>query len=124
MFAKIKVMLIKFNIVHIIRKTINTKLYGQKGYIMSELNIKVSFPEERQMKEFIKMLAWMELCGNIGHSTDFLVNLDGDGNTRPKFKFENKELQQSYDTLRKTMSEKYDTTPTYRDNIDIKISID
>lgn len=39
---------------------------------MENLNIEVTFKEKRQMKEFMKMLAWMEYCGNIGHCTDFL----------------------------------------------------
>lgn len=72
---------------------------------MKELNLKVSFKEERQMREFMKMLAWMEYCGNIGHYTDFLVGLDGDGTARPKFKFEDEEVQKQFEDLRRGMND-------------------
>ena len=72
---------------------------------MKKINVEVAFKEERQMKEFMKMLAWMEYCGNIGHYTDFLVGLDGDGSSRPKFKFEDVETQKTYEDLRRSMSD-------------------
>ena len=95
-----------------------------KGENVEELNIKVKFPKERQMKSFVKMLAWMEFCGNIGHCTDFMVRLDGDGSARPKIEFETEELQESYDELRKSMNDLYKTTPQYPDDVDIHICID
>ena len=72
---------------------------------MKKINVEVAFKEERQMKEFMKMLARMEYCGNIGHYTDFLVGLDGDGSARPKFKFEDVETQKTYEDLRRSMSD-------------------
>lgn len=92
---------------------------------MSTLKIEVSFPEERQMKRFINMLAWMELCGNVGHCTDLMVRLDGDGNARPKFKFETEELQKEYDELRKSFSnDELKRIPLCPDDVDIRICID
>lgn len=90
---------------------------------MEKLNIEVSFKEKRQMKEFMRMLAWMEHCGNIGHYTDFLVGLDGGGSARPKFKFEDKEAQKEYEDLRHNMNNvKY---PFRREQVltDLHISI-
>lgn len=72
--------------------------------ITNELNITVSFPKEYQMKKFIFMLAWMELCGNAGHCTDFIVMMDGDGNARPKFVFENEELQEYFNSIRQQLA--------------------
>lgn len=71
---------------------------------MSEINITVSFPKEYQMKKFISMLAWMELGGNVGHCTDFIVVMDGDGNARPKFLFENEELQEQFNSIRQELA--------------------
>ena len=91
---------------------------------MSTLNFEVSFPHERQMNEFIKMLAWMELCGNVGHCTDFIVRLDGDGSARPKFELETDELQKEYDNLRKDILDNvYRNIPMYPDDIDIHVCI-
>lgn len=72
---------------------------------MNTLKFEVKFPNDNQMNEFIKMLAWMDLCGNVGHCTDFLVTLDGDGSARLNFNFESEELQKKYDELRQTLLE-------------------
>jgi len=58
-------------------------------------------------KHLINMLAWIEMLGNIGHSADFKVFVDGDGNTRWKFKFEEEELQMAFDALRKELCKEY-----------------
>lgn len=71
---------------------------------MNKLNITVSFPKEYQMKKFISILAWIELCGNVGHCTDFIVAMDGDGNARPKFVFENEELQEYFNSIRQQLA--------------------
>lgn len=92
---------------------------------MSTLKIEVSFPHERQINKFINMLAWMELCGNVGHCTDFIIRLDGDGSARPKFKFETEELQKEYDQLKKDiLGDEYKRIPLYPDGIDIRVCID
>lgn len=92
---------------------------------MSTLKFEVSFPHERQMNKFINMLAWMELCGNVGHCTDFMVRLDGDGSARPKIKFETEELQKEYDELRKSfLNDEYKRIPMYPDDVDIHFCID
>lgn len=90
---------------------------------MKKLNIEVYFNEDRQMVEFIKMLAWMEYCGNIGHCTDFFVRLDGDGSGRPKFKFENQELQESYEELRRSMRDIKYPLPKEQVELDMHFSI-
>lgn len=56
-----------------------------------KLNIKAEF-EERWLDDFCSMLKWMESCGNIGHSSLVAFYSDGDGDFRPKFKF-NKEFK-------------------------------
>lgn len=64
-------------------------------------------------KELLKMLAWIELLGNVGHSASFKVFADGDGATRWKFRFEDKEAQEKYDELRKKMLQ--ENINTYKD---------
>lgn len=92
---------------------------------MSTLKFEVSFPHERQMNKFVKMLAWMELCGNVGHCTPFMVILDGDGSARPKIKFETEEMQKEYDELRKSfLNNEYKHIPMYPDDVDIHFCID
>lgn len=61
------------------------------------------------IKEFKKMLAWIEICGSIGHTCQyFQVGVDGDGSGRLKFSFEDKEEQKQYDLLKKEMLSQYD----------------
>lgn len=93
---------------------------------MSKLNLTVIFPEERQMNVFLNMLAWMELCGNVGHCTDFVVKLDGDGSARPKFIFNDESLQNSYDELRKQYLDDLKTMPHIKNvgSVDIGFYID
>lgn len=90
---------------------------------MENLNIEVTFKEKRQMKEFMKMLAWMEYCGGIGHCTDFFVRLDGDGSARPKFKFEDTKVQEEYKELRDSMNNIKYPLPDEVVRTDLHISI-
>jgi hypothetical protein len=69
--------------------------------------MKIDIQGKGNSKQLINMLAWIELLGNVGHSADFKVFSDGDGNTRWKFKFEDKELQKQFDTLRKKLCSEY-----------------
>ena len=60
------------------------------------------------LKELIKMLAYIELCGNIGHTPKYLkVYIDGDGNTRFNFKFKNENTQMYYDKCKKMLLNKF-----------------
>ena len=93
------------------------------GKKMKKLSIDVYFPQERHMNQFLNMLAWMELCGNVGHCTDFQVRLDGDGSARPKFKFDSEEMQKSFDDLRTDMISELKNIPMYPDDIDIHVCI-
>lgn len=44
--------------------------------------------DESQAKAFASLLDYMQYCGTIGHSSNVLVFIDGDGAFRPKFKFD------------------------------------
>jgi hypothetical protein len=57
--------------------------------------------------QLIKILAWVEFLGDIGHSTSFKVWADGDGSCRYKFSFEDKEIQKTYDSIIKDMNKEY-----------------
>lgn len=46
------------------------------------MKIDIEMPKERQMRELLRMLAWMEFCGDIGHCTSFRVIFDGDGTAK------------------------------------------
>lgn len=94
---------------------------------MAELKLTVRFPKEYQLNKFINMLAWMELCGNVGHCTDFIVVMDGDGTARPKFIFETEEEQKQFEELRRQLcKEDLSTIPNVRNygNADILFGID
>lgn len=54
----------------------------------------------------IKMLAYIEWCGNVGHTPKALkVYIDGDGDTRFNFKFKNEDNQQIYEDYKKYITE-------------------
>ena len=42
--------------------------------------------KDRWVNDFCSMLAWMQKCGNLGHSSIVGLYADGDGDFRPKFK--------------------------------------
>ena len=81
---------------------------------MSSVNLTINFPLDHQMNAFLDMLAWMEMCGNVGHCTDFLVIMDGDGNARPKFIFEDSELQKTFEMKRADCCKKLAIAPTVK----------
>ena len=94
---------------------------------MEELNLTVKFKKEYQLKRFLQILAWMEMCGNVGHFTNFLVGLDGDGNARPKFIFEDECIQNIFDEMRTTLcKEDLNTIPNIKNvsNVDMAFLID
>lgn len=72
--------------------------------------MKIEICGNGNIKHLFNMLAWIELLGNVGHSASFNVYADGDGNTRWKFKFENKETQEAFDKLRKELCKEYINT--------------
>lgn len=60
--------------------------------------------KERNKDEFIKMMAWIELCGNIGHTCQwFRVGVDGDGSGSLRFKFDNEMDQNRYDNIKQEL---------------------
>ena len=70
--------------------------------IMSRSSEKVS---ERHLRELVNMLAWMEVCGSIGHSVNFRVNYDGDGSARLLFDFGIN--QEQYESLKTEILKDY-----------------
>lgn len=59
---------------------------------------------DRHLEEFMRMCAWIEICGSIGHYADFRVNCDGDGPLRLKFDFYGDKLDE-LDTYKKIKNE-------------------
>ena len=58
--------------------------------------------------QLIKMLAYIEWCGNVGHTPKYLkVYIDGDGSTRFKFKFKDENMQMYYDGWKKIITNEY-----------------
>jgi hypothetical protein len=53
----------------------------------------------------MRMFAWMDICGSIGHSVGFEVGYDGDGAARIDFAFEDKLDQLEYELIRKSLLE-------------------
>lgn len=65
--------------------------------------------DEKNKNEFLKMLAWIELCGNIGHSCKpFEIHVDGDGKGRLKFEFNKIENQHQYNLIKKDLLKQYE----------------
>ena len=52
-----------------------------------EVTIKAKM-NERWVNDFLSMLKYMEHCGNMGHSAIVGFYADGDGDFRPKFRFD------------------------------------
>lgn len=75
------------------------------------VKVEATFDTVDQANTFVNLMAWMEMCGNIGHSSDFVVHLDGDGTVRPKFLFDTAEIQKRYEELRHDMCKEYDKKP-------------
>lgn len=58
--------------------------------------------------QLVKMLAYIEWCGNVGHTPKYLkVYIDGDGATRFKFKFKDENMQMYYDTWKRIITNEY-----------------
>jgi hypothetical protein len=70
------------------------------------VNIRSKKELENQYEEFMRMCAWMELCGNIGHSVDFRVYYDGDGRAHLNFSFMGSD-QSKYERIKKELLEAY-----------------
>ena len=49
---------------------------------MIGLELKLGFFNNEQAHEFLKLLGYMQWCGEVGHSAGITVNADGDGNFR------------------------------------------
>lgn len=71
------------------------------------MDIKISMRNSFQEENFMKMLAWMEWCGNIGHSTSFRVIFDGDGTAKIRCDFETEEMQEKYNAIKEEVRHKY-----------------
>lgn len=71
------------------------------------MNINLYMRNSYQEENLMKMLAWMELCGNVGHSTNFRVIFDGDGTAKIHCNFETEELQEKYNQIRREVRENY-----------------
>lgn len=73
------------------------------------MDIKIQMGTSIQEETFMKMLAWMEFCGNIGHCTSFRVIFDGDGTAKMHCNFETEELQEKYSAIRKEIRDNYNS---------------
>ena len=41
--------------------------------------LRIGFADKADAKEFLRLIAYMQHCGDVGHSTGITVNADGDG---------------------------------------------
>lgn len=72
------------------------------------MTINIAAFNAKQLNTIMQMLAWMEMCGNIGHCTSFRTIFDGDGTGKIKVSFDNDEEQRAYDAMRKWWLDWYD----------------
>lgn len=69
--------------------------------------MRIIITEEKNAYEFLKMLAWMELCCGVGHTADFNVHVDGDGQASIRFEFINEHIEEDYNKIKKQLLKKY-----------------
>lgn len=59
-------------------------------------------------REFLKMLAWIQLCGDVGHTCQwFRVGVDGDGTGRLRFTFDDTEDLEIFNDVKKELMRDY-----------------
>lgn len=71
------------------------------------MNVKIHMRNSYQEENLMRMFAWMELCGDVGHSTNFNVIFDGDGTAKINCNFETEELQEKYNQIKKETMDIY-----------------
>lgn len=71
------------------------------------MNVNIYMRNSFQEETLMRMLAWMEFCGNVGHYTEFVVGFDGDGDAIIHCDFETEELQRKYSAIRKEIRDNY-----------------
>ena len=71
------------------------------------MKLNISAHDDTQLNAVANILAIIEACGELGHSTDFAITVNGDGNGRIKVEFEDKETQESYENLVKESKKLY-----------------
>lgn len=58
--------------------------------------------------QLLKMLAYIEWCGNVGHTPKYLkVYINVDGSTRFKFKFKDENMQMYYDGWKRIITNEW-----------------
>ena len=63
--------------------------------------------KEKNSNEFLKMLAWIYLCGSVGHTSKFEVTVDGDGQGIVKFDFLDEESREKINEIKNELLEEY-----------------
>lgn len=63
---------------------------------------------EQNKTQMMRMMAWMQGCGEIGHSPQyFKVGVDGDGSGRINFKFDNEKDENMFKKIKEEMMGDY-----------------
>ena len=74
---------------------------------MMEESISIDTSEQNKT-QMMRMMAWMQGCGEIGHSPQyFKVGVDGDGSGRINFKFDNEEDENMFKKIKNEMMSEY-----------------
>ena len=74
---------------------------------MMEESISIDTSEQNKT-QMMRMMAWMQGCGEIGHSPQyFKVGVDGDGSGRINFKFDNEEDENMFKKIKNEMMSDY-----------------
>ena len=74
---------------------------------MMEESISIDTSEQNKA-QMMRMMAWMQGCGEIGHSPQyFKVGVDGDGSGRINFKFDNEEDENMFKKIKSEMMSDY-----------------
>ena len=68
-------------------------------------NVQLSINGTSSYKQFLKLLAYIEWCGNVGHTPKALkLYIDGDGTTRLRFNFKDYKINKEYENIRKQIN--------------------
>ena len=74
---------------------------------MMEESVSIDTSEQNKA-QMMRMMAWMQGCGEIGHSPQyFKVGVDGDGSGRINFKFDNEEDENMFKKIKSEMMSDY-----------------
>lgn len=86
------------------------KIFERSEKMPNKAIITIQTNEQKLLDRILKMLAYIEYCSNVGHSTEISISIDGDGSDRVKISG----IDKKYD-FKNIESSKRDVEPIWDD---------